>query len=386
MDNYIPLLDLKHQYKAIKNEIKSSINRVLDSQRFILGPEVENFEGEFSTFCRSKYAIGVSSGSDALLISLMALNIGPGDEVITTSYSFFATVGAIVRLGATPVFTDINLDTFNMEASQIEGLISPKTKAIIPVHLFGQTADMELIKVIGAKYHIPIIEDAAQAIGARCNNIFAGTIGDIGCFSFFPSKNLGGIGDGGMVITNNQDVANKIRRLRSHGTMSKYIHIEVGGNFRLDEIQAAALRVKLLHLNDWTKARRKNARRYINLFEDLIRSEKIEGVISLPKELIANKHVYNQFVIRVQGRDQLLNHLREKRIGCEIYYPTPLPMQPCLTHFRRDNRSYPNSEMAANTSLAIPISPELTDRQQHRVVDSIFAFLRSCNNGEDVDS
>jgi len=377
MDKSIPLLDLKSQYKSIRKDIKAAINRVLDSQRFILGPEVENFEREISEFCGCKYAIGVSSGTDALLISLMAIGIEPGDEVITTSYSFFATVGAIVRLGACPVFTDIDLNTFNMDVSQVESLISPRTKAIIPVHLFGQMTELDLLKSIGAKYHIPIIEDAAQSIGASQNKISAGTIGDVGCFSFFPSKNLGGVGDGGMVITNNYELANRIRKLRSHGAAKKYFHTEVGGNFRLDEIQAAVLRVKLPHLNDWASARRENARKYHILFNKHFSKKDNGGLILLPTEMTCNEHVYNQFVVRTNNRDQLSTYLRADQIGCEIYYPVPLPNQPCIAPFIIKNGKYPNSEIAAKTSLAIPIYAELGIRKQRKIANSIFAFLNS---------
>lgn len=373
MKNSIPFLDLKSQYKTIKKDVRSAVNRVLESQKFILGPELAQLEQEFCDYCQCKYAIGVSSGTDALLVSLMALNVGPGDEVITTSYSFFATVEPIVRLGARPVFVDIELDSYNIDTNRIEELISSRTKAIIPVHLFGQVADMNKIKALGEKYHIGIIEDAAQSIGAKYNHSFAGTIGEFGCFSFFPSKNLGGIGDGGMVVTNDANMAERIKLLRSHGSKSKYIHLEIGGNFRLDEIQAAVLRVKLKYLDYWAELRRENAKRYIELLKKEL-SHKTD-IFFLPEEIPFRKHVYNQFVIRVNKRDRLFNHLRENLIGCEIYYPSTLPTQPCLEYLKQNSNDFKNSEIAAQMTLALPIYPELGFRNQNRIIKSISNFF-----------
>jgi len=352
----IPLLDLKAQYASIRSEIREAIDRVAESQRFILGPEVEQLEQEIAEYCQCRYAVGVSSGTDALLIALMALDIHPGDEIITTPYSFFATAGSIARLGATPIFVDIDPRTFNIYPEQIEAKITRRTRAVLPVHLFGQMADMNEIADIAHKHDLPVIEDAAQAIGAEQDGRRAGSVGVMGCFSFFPSKNLGGFGDGGMVTTNDSKIADKLRSLRGHGARTKYYHESVGGNFRLDEIQAAVLRVKLKYLDGWTEGRRRNAGLYRTLFADSDR-------IQLPFEHPNSRHIYNQFVIRTKQRDELLSHLKAQQIGCEIYYPVPLHLQECFKYLGSSRGTFPHSESAAIESLALPIYPELTCEQ-----------------------
>jgi len=359
----VPLLDLKAQYAGIRDEIRAALDRVLESQHFILGPEVDAFEKEIAAYCGSTYAIGVSSGTDALLLALMAVGIGPGDEVITTPYSFFATAGAIARLGARPVFVDIDARTFNINSKGIEARITPRTRALVPVHLFGQMADMLSIMELARKHNLFVIEDAAQAIGAELNQKRAGSIGHAGCFSFYPSKNLGGFGDGGMITTNDADLAARMRLLRSHGFRAKY-YSEQLGNFRLDEIQAAVLRVKLKYLDRWTEGRRRNAAFYR---ESLSRLE----TITLPYQMPHSRHIYNQFVIRSARRDELMAHLRKKQIGCEVYYPVPLHLQTCFKELSYKAGELPASEAAAKESLALPIYPELTAEMLQAVVEAI---------------
>jgi len=353
----IPLLDLKGQFASIRDEVLEAIHRVVESQYFILGPEVEGLEREIAEYSNCRFAVGLSSGTDALLASLMALNIGAGDEVLTTAYSFFATAGTISRVGATPVFVDIDPVTFNIEPSRIEARISERTRAIIPVHLFGQMADMHAILGIAEKYKIPVIEDAAQAIGAELNGRRAGSMGVMGCLSFFPSKNLGGFGDGGMVTTNNEDLAGRIRQLRNHGFIEKYKAEVVGGNFRLDAIQAAVLRVKLRHLDRWTEARQRNAALYRQKLHH------VEG----PAEMQGRRHIYNQFVIRTPMRDAVYRHLKAEGIASEVYYPVPLHLQPCYSPLNYKNGQLPESERASQESLALPIYPELTAEMIERV-------------------
>jgi dTDP-4-amino-4,6-dideoxygalactose transaminase len=357
----IPLLDLKAQYASIRSELREAIDRVMESQQFILGVEVESLEREIADYCGCRYAIGVSSGTDALLTALMALGVGAGDEVITSAYSFFATAGTIARLGARPVFVDIDPETFNMDPAGIESKITPRTRAIMPVHLFGQMADMESITKIASRHGLPVIEDAAQAIGAELDGRRAGGIGDAGCLSFYPTKNLGGAGDGGMVTTNRGELAERVRLLRNHGFTQRYHSEILGGNFRLDAIQAAVLRIKLRHLDRWTEARRRNAGVY--------RKHLPPGVQS-PQEKLG-KHVYNQFVIRHARRDALADHLREQKIGCEVYYPLPLHLQKCFEHLGYRSGDFPASERAAQESLALPIYPELTPAMIQRVSSSI---------------
>lgn len=366
----VPLLDLKAQYAPLREEIRRAIDRVCDAQHFILGPEVTSLEEEAARSLGAKFAVGVSSGTDALLVALMALNIGPGDEVITTSYSFFATAGTVVRLGATPVFVDIEADSFNIDVSKVESKVSARTKAILPVHLFGRCAELDLILAAAQKRGIPVIEDAAQAIGSTdARRRPAGTIGLMGCFSFFPSKNLGAFGDGGMVTTNDAALAEALRVLRVHGSNPKYFHKVVGGNFRLDALQAAILRVKLPYLPAWTAARRRNADRYRRLFADA----GLSGKVALPKDVPG--HIYNQFVIRVPGRDRLQRFLGEKGVGTEVYYPVPLHLQECFGALGRRRGDLPVSEAVAADSLALPIYPELTEDQQAYVVEQIGAGL-----------
>jgi len=360
----VPLLDLKAQYAGIRDEIRAALDRVLESQRFILGPEVEAFESEIAAYCGSSHAIGVSSGTDALLVALMAIDIRPGDEVITSPYSFFATAGAIARLGARPVFVDIDGRTFNIDTNRIETQITPRTRPLIPVHVFGQMADMLSIMEIARKHDLFVIEDAAQAIGAELNQKRAGSVGHAGCFSFYPSKNLGGFGDGGMITTNDADLAARIRLLRSHGFRAKYYSERLGGNFRLDEIQAAVLRVKLKYLDRWTEGRRRNAGFY---GESLNRLD----TITLPYEMPRSRHIYNQFIIRSGRRDGLMAHLREKQIGCEVYYPVPLHLQACFKELAYMPGELPASEAAARESLALPIYPELTAEMLQAVIEAI---------------
>ena len=357
----IPLLDLKAQYASIRAEVREAVDRVLDSQQFILGPEVASLEREVADYCQCRHAIGVSSGTDALLVVLMALGIGPGDEVITPAYSFFATAGTIARLGAIPVFVDIDPETFNMDPAGIESRITSRTRAILPVHLFGQLADMEEILRIASRHKLPVIEDAAQAIGAEASGKWAGGIGDAGCLSFYPTKNLGGAGDGGMVTTNNPDLADRLKALRDHGFRKRYDAEMLGGNFRLDALQAAVLRVKLRHLDRWTEARQRNAAEY---------RKSLPAGIGLPLEK-PGRHVYNQFVIRHARRDALIEHLRANKIGCEVYYPIPLHLQKCFASLGYRPGSLPVSEQAAKETLAVPIYPELTAEMIQRIAQAI---------------
>jgi dTDP-4-amino-4,6-dideoxygalactose transaminase len=361
---HVPLLDLRTQYAAIREEIRAAIDRVLDAQRFILGPEVEGLEREIAAYCGCRHAIGVSSGTDALLAALMALDLKPGDEVLTTPYSFFASAGEIARLGATPVFVDIDRRTYNIDPAAIEAKVSQRTRAIIPVHLFGQLSDMPAIMDIARRHKLCVIEDAAQAIGAELSRRRAGSVGDMACFSFFPSKNLGGIGDGGMVTTNNSDLADRLRLLRSHGFKTKYHSEILGGNFRLDEIQAAVLRVKLKYLDDWTEGRRRNASLYRRYLAE-------KTTVELPWELPDSRHIYNQFVIRAKRRDETVAQLRERGIGCEMYYPIPLHLQPCFKELGYRAGDFPVSEEAANETLALPIYPELTAEMIKTVCDAL---------------
>ncbi|MDW8403888.1 DegT/DnrJ/EryC1/StrS family aminotransferase [Chloroflexus sp.] len=390
----IPLLDLKAQYAALRDEIRAAIDRVLESQHFILGPEVEALEAEVADYAHCRYGIGVSSGTDALLVSLMAIEVQPGDEVITTPYTFFATAGSIARLGGRPVFVDIDPQTYNLDPTQIEAAITPRTKAIIPVHLFGQMADMDPVMAIAARHGLYVIEDAAQAIGAEYKGRRAGSVGHLGCFSFFPSKNLGGYGDGGMVVTNDARLAERVRLLRSHGSSPKYYHKMVGGNFRLDALQAAVLRVKLRHLDEWTERRRQNAATYRRLFAEAgvatdlpacaanaCRARGGSGcalspaTVVLPTELPERRHVYNQFVIRAQQRERVMAALKTHQIGHEIYYPVPLHRQECFADLGYPPGSLPVSECAAAETMALPIYPELTDDMLTTVVAGVLEGL-----------
>ncbi|MHB0856572.1 MAG: DegT/DnrJ/EryC1/StrS family aminotransferase [Anaerolineae bacterium] len=367
----VPLLDLKAQYATIRNEAHEAIDRVVESQHFILGPEVEALEREVAAYSQCQYGVGVSSGTDALLVALMAIGIQPGDEVITTSYSFFATAGCIARLGAKPVFLDIDPLSYNIDVRSIEARISPRTRAILPVHLFGQMADMDPIMDIARRHDLMVIEDAAQAIGSEYQGRRAGSIGHLGCFSFFPSKNLGGFGDGGMVVANDSALADRVRLLRGHGAKPKYYHQVVGGNFRLDALQAAVLRVKLRYLDDWTEARRRNAETYRRL---LSATGLGEENLSLPADLGAGRHIYNQFVVRVARRDALQAHLKAAQVGSEVYYPVPLHLQACFGDLGYRQGDLPCSEAAAAQTLALPIYPELTEEMQRCVADTLLGF------------
>lgn len=364
----IPLLDLKAQYATIRDEIRSALDRVVESQRFILGPEVEALEREVAAYSRCEHAIGVSSGTDALLVALMAIDIKPGDEVITPPYSFFATAGAVSRLGAKPVFVEIDPRTYNIDPNGIEARISSRTRAIIPVHLFGQMAPMKSIMEIARRHKLAVIEDAAQAIGAELDGDRAGSVGDLGCFSFYPSKNLGGFGDGGMVTARDPAIAERVRMLRMHGFRTKYNSELLGGNFRLDEIQAAVLRVKLRYLDRWTEGRRRNAAFYREALANA------PGVV-LPHELPNSRHIYNQFVIRSSRRDRLMSRLREKEIGCEVYYPVPLHLQACFRELGNKAGDFPIGEAASNETLALPIYPELTVDMMRAVSSAVSEFV-----------
>jgi dTDP-4-amino-4,6-dideoxygalactose transaminase len=368
----VSLLDLNAHYEAIWDEVQEAVNKVLISKQFILGPEVKELEKELAAYCQAEFAIGCASGSDAILLALMAVEVGAGDEVITTPYTFFATVGSIVRLGATPVFVDIEEETFNLDVKQLEKAITSKTKAIMPIHLFGQCANMDAINALAEPKSIPVIEDAAQAIGAGYKGKLAGNLGTIAAFSFYPSKNLGGAGDGGMLTTNDAALAEKLRALRAHGAKKKYFHDYVGLNSRLDSLQAAILRVKLKYLDDWSKARRANAETYGKLFAETALLS--EGLVKLPSEVDGMQHVYNQFVILAKDRDGLVAHLKEGGIGTEIYYPLPLHLQTCFKDLGFQKGDFPVSERAAETSLAIPIYPELTLEDQQYVVDCLKNF------------
>ncbi len=388
----IPLLDLQSQLQPLREEIVRAVTRVVDSTTYILGPEVVGLEEEVALYCNGACGVGVSSGTDALLVSLMALGIGPGDRVLTTAYSFFATMGVILRCGAEPVFADIDPVSFNIDPKEMAKVLENdkgKTiKAIIPVHLYGQCADMAAIMTLANEYAIPVIEDAAQAIGSECpdgagNWKKSGTMGLAGCFSFFPSKNLGGIGDGGMVVSNDTDFGEQIRILRNHGAKPKYYHAEIGGNFRLDPIQATVLRIKLQHLEKWHAARRNNAAYYNKLFSEstLVQDLKVKLPVAVYKkqaeasETTKNYHIYNQYVLRVDDRDSLIDWLRSQNIGCEIYYPLCLHEQECLQGII-DTPSLPHAEQAARTTIALPVYPELTIEMQEYVVEQIVAFYK----------
>ncbi|MDM7924297.1 MAG: DegT/DnrJ/EryC1/StrS family aminotransferase [Pyrinomonadaceae bacterium] len=368
----VPLLDLKEQNASLRPEIEAALGRVLDTNAFILGGEVAELECELAGYCGTKFAIGCASGSDALLLAMMAFDIGPGDEVITTPYSFFATVSAITRLGATPVFVDIDPQTYNLDASQLEAKITEKTRAIQPVHLYGQCADMAAINEIAKRRGIAVVEDAAQAIGAEENGVRAGAMSDVGCFSFYPSKNLGGMGDGGFMTTGDDAVAEKLMALRVHGSKERYYHKWVGLNSRLDGFQGAILRVKLPHLDAWSDARKANADRYRTLFHDAGLAEQI----GLPFERENCRHIYNQFVIRVpEHRDALRAFLTESGVGTDIYYPVPLHLQECFAYLGYETGDLPESERAARETLALPIFPELKPEQQEYVVEMIRKFF-----------
>ncbi len=387
----VPLLDLGTQLESFRDDIVAAVTKVVDSTTYIQGPEVVSLEEEVASYCGTNHAVGVSSGTDALLVSLMALGIGPGDRVLTTPYSFFATMGVILRCGALPVFADIDLLSYNINPQAMEEILAAdkekSIKAILPVHLYGQCADMGAILALAEQYGVPVIEDAAQAIGAEYPDPSSGkwkksgALGLAGCFSFFPSKNLGGIGDGGMVVTNDTAFADLLRMLRNHGAEPKYYHTRIGGNFRLDPIQATVLRIKLQHLEQWHGDRRKNAARYGELFSRTALVQDKRVILPTPvyhEQAVAaggskNYHIYNQYIIRVSDRDALMEWLRSHDIGCEIYYPLALHEQECLQGLM-DIDTFPNAEKAARSTLALPIYPELTPAMQEYVVEKIVAF------------
>jgi dTDP-4-amino-4,6-dideoxygalactose transaminase len=376
----VPLLDLKAHHEPLHKEIMTALEQTFKSQAFILGAEVGTLEERVAAYCQTKYGIGVTSGTDALLIALMALGVGSGDEVITTPYSFFATAGAVARLGARPVLIDIDPRTFNLDPGKLDEVVTRKTKAIIPVHLYGQSADMAPIMDVAKRHNLSVIEDAAQAIGSEYQDgRRVCSIGTIGCLSFFPSKNLGCLGDGGMAVTSDPDLAERMRVLRVHGSKPKYYHKLIGGNFRLDTIQAAVLNVKLNYLDGWTKRRQENASQYDALLKQTGLVQK--GKVKLPEPVYRNAgvrhyHIYNQFVLRVEQRDALMAHLKQKDIGAEIYYPVPFHLQECFRYLGYKEGDFPESERAAKETVALPIYPELTSAQQAEVVEAIAGYYR----------
>ena len=363
----VPLLDLQGQYRPLRDEILAAIARVCDSQRFIGGPEVEGLEREIAQYLGVPHAVGLSSGTDAILVALMALGIGPGDEVIVPTFSFFATAGCVARVGATPKLVDVDPHTYNIDPAAMAAAIGSRTRAIIPVHLYGQCADMDPLLEIARAQGIPVIEDAAQAIGSRYKNRFAGSMGIAGCFSFFPSKNLGAFGDAGLLTTTDDALAHEVRLLRNHGAQPKYFHKRIGGNFRLDALQAAVLRVKLPHLDRWTAARRVNADRYDALFQ----ASGAAGSVTVPRRAPDRHHIFNQYVIRVPDRDRVRAGLEAAGIGTEIYYPVPFHLQECFASLGHRRGAIPHAESAAAATLALPIYGELTEAQQRHVVDAV---------------
>ncbi len=369
----VPLLDLEAQYRPMREEILAAITRVCDSQRFIMGPEVEALERELASYLDVREAVAVSSGTDALLAALMVLGIGAGDEVVTSTYSFFATAGCVARVGATPVLVDIDPVTCNLDPAAVRAALTPRTRAIIPVHLYGLCADMDPIMDAAREHGVAVIEDAAQAIGATYKTRQAGSIGTIGCFSFFPSKNLGAFGDGGLATTNDAALAHEIRLVRNHGAEPKYFHKRIGANFRLDAVQAAVLRVKRPHLTQWTEMRRANAARYGALFA----AAGLVGRIALPVEPPDRRHIFNQYVIRVPDRDRVRAFLTERGIGTEIYYPVPFHLQECFAGLGHARGDFPHAEAAADSTLALPIYGELTADQQAAVVGALGDALKS---------
>ena len=372
-DRPVPALDLKAQYETIRDEVEPIVLRMMREQTFVLGPEVSGLETEMAEYCQAPFGVGCASGSDALLIPLMAWEVGPGDEVVTTPYSFFATAGAIWRTGAKPVFVDIDPVSYNIDHNLIEDAITDQTRVILPVHLYGQTAEMEPIRRLAAKCGLPVLEDSAQSIGAEYHGLRSGNLGEVAAFSFYPSKNLGGFGDGGLITTHDEALAKRMARIRVQGMERRYYHHEVGFNSRLDALQAAVLRVKLRHLDNWSNARREVARRYHELFDRYLASD----VLTLPVELPGRHHVFNQFIIRVHDgqRDALKESLGRRKIGSEIYYPVPLHLQKCFTSLGYAAGDFPHAEAAAKETLALPMYPELSAEAQEHVVRSIAGFF-----------
>jgi len=368
----VPLLDLRGQFQTIRGEVMAAVERVFESQHFVLGPEVESFERDAAEYCQVRHAIGCGSGSDALLLALTALGVGPGDEVVTPSFTFFATAGSITRLGARAVFVDISPDDFNIDPDVIERAITPRAKAILPVHLFGQCAEMETIVTVAERHSLPVIEDAAQAIGAEYHKQRAGAMGAVGCFSFFPSKNLGGAGEGGLMTTDDDHLAEKLRLLRVHGMRPKYYHQVVGVNSRLDALQAAVLRVKLKYLDQWSDARRRNAEHYDRLFAEAGVEEVVTRAVRPNR-----RHIFNQYTVRCSRRDELMDFLKRRGVGSEIYYPTPLHLQECFAYLGYKPGDLPVTERTSRECLSLPIYPELTEEMRRYVVETVAEFYRS---------
>lgn len=365
----VPLLDLQSQYASLRDQLRQAVERVMDSQRFVLGDEVRKLEAAIAEYSQTKHAVGCASGSDALLLALMALDVGAGDEVITTPFTFFATAAAITRLGARPVFVDIDPATYNLDVSQVANAVTSRTKAVMPVHLYGQCADMDAL--INVSDGVPIIEDAAQAIGATDRGRLAGSMGAIGCFSFYPTKNLGGAGDGGMLTTNDDSLAQRLRRLRTHGGANEYEHSEVGVNSRLDELQAAVLNVKMPHLDKWSDERARKAA----VYTELLNNARTDFAVIAPAVRNDSRHIFHQYVIRVpEHRDALMEHLKTHGVGTKVYYPIPLHRQDCFAYLGYKEGEFPESERAAREVLALPIYPELTEAQQVCVVETIASF------------
>lgn len=386
----VPLLDLKGQYASLRDEIEAAIREVCDEQRFVLGPRVAQLEANVAQYCRTKHGLGVSSGTDALLLALMALDVGPGDEVVTSPFTFFATAGVVARLGARPFFCDIDPDTFNLDPAAVRTALAERCerrgdrlvnratggviKALLPVHLYGQMADLDALAKIAREHRLAVVEDAAQAIGAAlADGRRAGSVGDVGCLSYFPTKNLGAFGDAGMCVTNDSALHDRMRILRVHGGEPKYYHELIGGNFRLDELQAAVLVVKLKHLDDWTLARQRNADHY----DALLREAGLGPAVRAPKRVAGGRHIFNQYVIRTERRDALRAHLAANGVGTEIYYPVPLHAQRCFAYLGHDPADFPESQRAAAEVLALPIYPELKAEQREYVVGRIADFVRS---------
>lgn len=367
----VPLLDLQAQYVALRDDLQQAVERVMSSQRFVLGDEVRGLENSIAGYCHTQHAVGCASGSDALLLALMALDVKAGDEVITTPFSFFATAACITRLGARPVFVDIDPRTYNIDVSQVADAITSRTKAIMPVHLYGQCAAMDSLLEVGKRRGVPLVEDAAQAIGATENGRPAGSMGLIGCFSFYPTKNLGGAGDGGILTTNESHVAARLRRLRAHGGANEYEHDEVGINSRLDELQAAVLRVKFPSLDRWSEERAQKAA----VYSKLLKEADLSFPLVTPHVRDNGRHIFHQYVIRVPGnRDALMEHLKARGIGTKIYYPIPLHLQACFNYLGYKEGQFPESESAAKETVALPVYPELSEEQQVYVVESIKSF------------
>jgi len=367
----VPLLDLQAQHASLRNDVLQAVERVIDSQRFVLGAEVAALEESLAAYCQTQYAIGCASGSDSVLLALMALDLKPGDEVVTTPFTFFATGSSITRLGGKPVFVDIDPKTYNLDVAQVESVVTSRTRALLPVHLYGQCVDMDALLEIAERLSVPVVEDAAQAIGAEDKGRRAGSLGLIGSFSFYPTKNLGGAGDGGLLTTNDPELARRLRRLRNHGGANEYEHEEVGLNSRLDELQAAVLRVKFARLDEWSNERARKA----DLYTRALNEAELKFQCLPPTVRTDGRHIFHQYVVRVpRYRDQLGSYLKEHGIGTKVYYPIPLHLQKCFCYLGYKPGAFPESERAANEVLALPVYPELSETQQSYVVDTIKGF------------